>query len=246
MNTPDYSTPPDLGNGRNKSSNNRFNSPQLFQLSIRHAPPSKLFLPDLDDSNPRPSLLLPRTTQRNVNNVPIKRSFSGDFMDYDSESTCSPGLPNQWHGYHLCRDWDSPYRDPMFDFPIELGNLTHAEKLLMLRNPNTASLQQTENEMMDFSAGVSVLELTNHLPRRHTDMSVQNEIQAFTSKLENENMATDALKVRRNKVLNGLAWLKNHNSAYKGIFVDETRLNWLQNGEGHLNSNIVLQSKNEG
>ena len=74
-----------------------------------------------------------------------------------------------------------------------------------------------------------ISEVCNVLPRLPTEVSVVKVIKQYKDK-ESGSISAKTFNVRKTKVLNALRFLKQHSSDFKDVLIDESNLNWIENG----------------
>ena len=116
-----------------------------------------------------------------------------------------------------------------YDIPKELSSLTMSEQLLIRKvAPFVPALHldsgyyALDGQCIAFPQDIS--DVCETLPRQNKDLVT------FIRKMGNKN--TEAvtykhLRVNKSRVLAALRWLKIHNSEYKNIIIDTTRLAWM-------------------
>ena len=120
-----------------------------------------------------------------------------------------------------------------YDIPTELSSLTMSEQLLIRKcAPYIPSVHMSggffalDGQCIAFPQDID--DMVNELPRR------PENIVTFVRQMGNKETSEVHLKhlrVRRNKVIDALKWLKLHNSEYKDITINEDRLDWMKNKE---------------
>ena len=118
-----------------------------------------------------------------------------------------------------------------YDIPTELSELTMAEQLLIRRcAPYIPSLHLStgfygiKGHCVAFPQDIS--EMCDVLPQR------QESVVTFIRQMGNKNTSEvllKHLKVRKDKVIVALNWLKLHHSGYHDIKIDTSQLDWMGN-----------------
>ena len=128
---------------------------------------------------------------------------------------------------------------PQFQMPEELKGLTHAEKMLIQRVSPMVPLHHIKNGVFGLSGHVCAFEqhideMASILPRMPSETSVVRVLQEVTAEVGSQESAKRSFRVRRQKVIEALLFLKTYNKEYMDIQIDESRLDWLSGDEGDL------------
>lgn len=120
---------------------------------------------------------------------------------------------------------------PQYDIPQVLTDLTMAEKLLIRRYAPFIPTQHIRNGVYGIKGHCvtfpqDITGVCNELPRQQK--SVVTFIRHLSNKDHTESLPKQ-LKVRRDKVLNALRWLKIHHVGYHSITILESNLDWMEN-----------------
>jgi hypothetical protein len=128
-----------------------------------------------------------------------------------------------------------------YDIPEELDSLTISEQLLIRKSAPYIPSVHLSNGFFALSGQCvafpqDVSELCTELPRQ------PKEIVTFIRQMGNSQTSAihlQHLKVRRDKVLNALRWLKIHHSEYRDISISESNLDWMRDeSEAFISSNV--------
>jgi Helitron helicase-like domain at N-terminus len=124
--------------------------------------------------------------------------------------------------------------------------LTLAEKMLIALASPFIPLQHIKNGVFGLSGHVCCFDqdlehFVNTLPRHPTDVSVLKVLKEIPVEIGGSVTRTSVYTVRKTKVGEALAWLKEYNIEYKHIRIDMSALDWLQGEEGCLEG-FVLSS----
>ena len=116
------------------------------------------------------------------------------------------------------------------DLPLELMDLREGEKLLIQQVSPYVPLQHLSKGSYGCKGHVcsflqNVQEICTILPRLPSDVNTVRVIKHFT--LENEEIGSHTFCIRKQRVLDALKWLKEHNVLYKDITIEESNLEWM-------------------
>ena len=134
---------------------------------------------------------------------------------------------------------------PQYHVPIELSDLSDAEKMLIQRVSPIIPLHHIKNGVFGLSGHVCAFEqditdMATTLPRFGNEAGVVKVIQVIQAEIGNDKSASNrSFKVRRHAVLKALHWLKKHNRECFDIVIDSTRLNWINGNVGYLNDAVL-------
>lgn len=122
--------------------------------------------------------------------------------------------------------------EPQYHIPIELQNLTLAEKMLIQRVSPFVPLQHIKNGVMGIKGHVCAFEqdiksTVSKLPRPMNSVDIIHIEQSIRSEVGSELFTKKAYRVSRRKVLTALYWLKSNNPEYMDIEIDENELEWI-------------------
>lgn len=138
---------------------------------------------------------------------------------------------------------------PRFDLPYELLCLREGEKLLIQQISCYIPLQHIRNGQIGCKGHVccfeqDIQEICTILPRFPSDVKTIRVIKQYRK--EGGQIAATTFSIRRNVVLKALHWLKQHNIEYKDIIIQESNLDWIEDGlEQDLPScDIEIQAEN--
>ena len=141
---------------------------------------------------------------------------------------------------------------PNYHVPLELQNLTLAEKMLIQRISPFVALQHVRNGVMGLKGHVCAFEqkidgLASQLPRPANDVNIICVEQLVLSEVGGDNFHRKSFKVHRSKVITALYWLKQHNPEYFDIEIDESNLEWIgESDAGYLDVKSVPMPENPG
>ena len=141
--------------------------------------------------------------------------------------------------------------DPNFCIPLELKNLSMAEKMLIQRVSPFVPLHHIKNGVMGLKGHVCAFEqnikgMVNELPRKRDDIDMLRVEQTILTEIGSESFQRKAFKVSRSKVVTALFWLKQHNPEYFDIEIQESNLDWLGTSDiGYLDvKTLVIEDDN--
>ena len=123
-------------------------------------------------------------------------------------------------------------RNPQYDLPIELKELSDAEKMLIQKYSVYVPLHHIKKGVLGFKGHVCCFpqqleSVCKTLPRLPEEVSTVKLIKTYTN--SSGITANRVFTVRKTKVLAALRWLKTHNPEYADIEIAEERLNWMGN-----------------
>jgi len=128
-----------------------------------------------------------------------------------------------------------------FDLPSELTGLSMAEKMLIQRISPFVPLHHLKNGTFGLTGHVCAFEcdlegFVNTLPRLSTDVTMLKVLRRMKQEIGNDKGdKTKAYRVRHEKVLNALRFLKKHNPECHRIQIAPENLAWLEGkDEGEL------------
>ena len=140
--------------------------------------------------------------------------------------------------------WKGSNGELSFNVPVELQGLREGEKLLLQQISPYVPLQHLQKgaygcrgHVCSFPQDISSVCL--ELPRLPSDITVVTVVKDFRDK-DNENHE-HSFRIRRNKVMNALHWLKAYNPVYHDITIAEENLEWM-NAEEQLLPDIDTTS----
>ena len=133
---------------------------------------------------------------------------------------------------------------PQYTVPVELSNLTHAEKMLIQRVSPMVPLHHIKNGVFGLSGHVcafeqEIKEMVTILPRFGRDTTVIRVLQQIRAEVGSTESMPKAFKVRKREVIIALNWLKKFNKEYADIVIDESRLDWIKGEEGNLDVHAI-------
>ena len=129
--------------------------------------------------------------------------------------------------------WEDENGETRTDVPDELKDLTIAEKLLIQLISPLVPLKHIKKGTFGLSGHVCAFEqdvnsfatTLPNLPHGTTILKVTKEA---TAEIGCKDSITKAFTVNKCKVIDALKWLKKHNDLYKGIKIDESRLDSIE------------------
>ena len=127
--------------------------------------------------------------------------------------------------------WYSKNGKMHFDVPEELQGLTFGEKLLIQKTSVLIPVVHLRNGRLGIKGHTCMFRkdlasVCIDLPRKH--FKVINAVHEYaTGSTDEASFTHQTFKVRRDKVLKALIWLKHHHSGYKDIIIDEDNLAWM-------------------
>ena len=129
-----------------------------------------------------------------------------------------------------------------YDIPSQLQELTLGEKLIIQKYSAILPLVhiykgRLGNRGNSVSFNKDLDNTCDVLPRLRADIIivVKQYIDGKTSILKSQQF-----KIRREKVINALKWLKKHHVGYKDVTIKESNLDWVgETGVGHLDKDQV-------
>jgi len=149
--------------------------------------------------------------------------------------------------YHLLKNnylpvWKDDNDEIRYDIPSQLKGLTLGEKLIIQKYSAILPLVhiykgRLGNRGNSVSFNKDLDNTCEVLPRLRADIIivVKQYIDGKTSILKSQQF-----KIRRQKVINALKWLKKYHVGYKDVTIKESNLDWVgETGVGHLNRNQV-------
>jgi hypothetical protein len=132
--------------------------------------------------------------------------------------------------------WIDKYGSQNVDVPQELRDMTFAEKQLIVLASAHISLIHLKNGTLGsrkhcVSVEHNISELFLVLPRKPGDLDILNVIRCGRS--SDQEVYERVFKVRRQKVLDALYCLVEHNVLYKeyGVTIDTSNLDWMGDEE---------------
>ena len=124
-----------------------------------------------------------------------------------------------------------------YTIPEELKGLREGERLLIQLVSPFVPLQHLQKGNYGCKGHLcsfpqSIQSLCNVLPRLPSDVHVGNIAKNFRD--SDNNPCKTTFKVRKDKVLTALRWLKHFNPQYKDITIAEENLDWIDGCSGEL------------
>ena len=130
---------------------------------------------------------------------------------------------------------------PQYQLPMELQELSHAEKMLIQRISPFVPLYHIKWGTFGLSGHVCAFEqdiegFCARLPRDRSDVSMMKVMQSVRAEIGsmNKQAAIKAFRVRKDKVFAALRFLKEYNPLYSDIVIDLDALDWIDGAEGVL------------
>ena len=157
----------------------------------------------------------------------------------NGSSLCKECKDNKRESNDFCHPtWVDEKGNLRFDIPDELLDLREGEKLLIQQVSPYVPLQHLQQGSYGSKGHVcsfpqDIQYVCNVLPRVPSNISVVKVIKEFTDSKSNDTQRL-TFRIRRQKVLNALRWLKQFNSEYKDITIQEKNLNWMKMSEEDL------------
>ena len=140
--------------------------------------------------------------------------------------------------------WYDDNQNIQFHVPKELKELTEGEKLLIQQVSPFVPLQHLQNGSYGAKGHVCSFPqdlggICSKLPRLPHDVNTISVVKSFVnSDGEPQKLS---FKIRKQKVLNALHWLKRHNSEYQCIDIIDENLSWMEGEEDMLPNKTVTQ-----
>lgn len=139
--------------------------------------------------------------------------------------------------------WLDETKTPHYTVPEELSGLSEGEKLLIQQVSPFIPLQHLQNGSYGMKGHVcsfpqDISEICTQLPRLPKDVKTITIVKGFvTDDGDNQKIS---FKIRKEKVLAALCWLKKYNIEYKDIEIVEENLGWMQNDTENLPNKTSL------
>jgi hypothetical protein len=138
----------------------------------------------------------------------------------------------------------------MYHVPIQLSCLRDAEKMLIQRISPFVPLHHIKNGVMGLRGHVCAFEqdvnkFVTTLPRSTDDVSLIRVVKSMQAEIGSKAPTDRTYVVRKSKVLDALAWLKQFNPLYQDIIIDPTRLNWISGEEAELESHLIEENRDQ-
>ena len=114
--------------------------------------------------------------------------------------------------------------------PTELSDLTEGEKLLIQQISPYIPMQHLQKGAYGSKGHVcsfpqAVEEICTILPRLPEHVNAISVVKQFKTK--DDSPSSMVFRIRKDKVLQALRWLKKYNKVYKDIEIQETNLGWM-------------------
>ena len=149
---------------------------------------------------------------------------------------CKDCLQNKHTQAHFIKEnmlplWYSKDGKMHFDIPNELRDLSFGEKLLIQKTSVLIPVVHLRNGRLGIKGHTCMFRkdlasVCTNLPRKK--FKIINVIHEYaTGSTDEASFTHQTFKVRRDKVLKALIWLKEHHSGYKEIVIDEANLDWM-------------------
>ena len=135
---------------------------------------------------------------------------------------------------------------PQYHVPLELCNLTLAEKMLIQRVSPFVPLHHLKHGIMGLKGHVCAFEqdiksMASVLPRSNQDVDILRIEQVVRAEIGSDVFQKKSFKVSRSRVITALYWLKTHNPEFMDIEIDEARLDWIgENDAGYLDVKTII------
>ena len=156
----------------------------------------------------------------------------------DGLSLCKECKDNKRCPADFCHPtWTDKEGNIRFDVPEELSGLREGEKLLIQQVSPYVPLHHLQQGSYGSKGHVcsfpqDITHVCNVLPRIPSDISIVKVVKEFSDSNSNKQKLT--FRIRRQKVLSALHWLKEHNSEYHHIVIQEQHLDWMDSQEQDL------------
>ena len=126
--------------------------------------------------------------------------------------------------------WVDEFGVKQFHVPSVLQDLTDGERLLIQQVSPYVPLRHLHNGSYGCKGHVSsfpqdISDICTRLPRLHENVTTLSVVKSFISE-DNEPQKL-SFRIRREKILSALRWLKRYNVEYKNIDIVEDNLNWM-------------------
>lgn len=140
-------------------------------------------------------------------------------------SSCnSKSIKDSW--FPVWKDEDDNIHN---DLPEELKDLSLGEKLLIQKKAVLLPVVHLKNKKIGLKGHTvmfdkAIEDVCLHLPRKKVDLVyvLHEYTNSKTSEICHSNF-----KVRKNKVLDALHWLKRHHDGYSDIVIDDSNVDWI-------------------
>ena len=166
--------------------------------------------------------------------------------------TC-PGCRNKPKDYYLNNDmlpiWRDDRNNVHYEVPVELDELTLAEKMLIQRAAPFVPLRHLKNGVCGMTGHSCCFEqsvegLVNALPRKKEDAVLLKVIKTLRTEIGSGETVDKTFVVNRNRVFRALFWLKRHNKHYKDVVIKLDGLDWIKGEDGVLEERITVDEVN--
>ena len=126
--------------------------------------------------------------------------------------------------------WVDEFGVKQFHVPSVLQDLTDGERLLIQQVSPYVPLRHLHNGSYGCKGHVcsfpqDISDICTRLPRLHENVTTLSVVKSFISE-DNEPQKL-SFRIRREKILSALRWLKRFNVEYKNIDIVEDNLNWM-------------------
>ena len=155
-------------------------------------------------------------------------------------STCDKLTPDYWLQQKLLPVWYNDSGQPQYRVPNELSGLTDAEKMLIQKASVFIPLHHIKHGTLGLKGHSCCFpqdlgKLCTVLPRLPTDVTIIKLVQKYRDKMGKGEPNIKTFRVRKERVLCALRWLKAHNPEYKDITIEPRNMDWMNNQtEGDL------------
>ena len=131
--------------------------------------------------------------------------------------------------------WLDENNEAQYKIPDCLGCLSDCEKMLIQKLSTHVPAHHLKYGVIGVKGHVcafpqEISEICSVLPRLPSDCSVVRYVKEVHSRVIG-GTTTRLFKVRRNKVLDALCWLKKYHVGYKDITINESNMDWMQDKE---------------
>ena len=130
--------------------------------------------------------------------------------------------------------WYNQEGVPQHHVPKELSDLTEGEKLLIQQISPYIPMQHLQKGAYGSKGHVcsfpqAVDEICTILPRLPEHVNASSVVKHF--KLKDDSPSSLVFRIRKDKVLQALRWLKRYNKVYKDIKIQESNMGWMGDKE---------------
>lgn len=139
---------------------------------------------------------------------------------------------------------------PMFTVPKCLECLSCGEKMLIQKVAPFLSLYHMKNGVMGARGHTCCFEqdiegFVAKLPRSKDDVSLLRVLKKVQAEVGSDKCNEKIFKIRKDKVIAALRFLKEHSKEFRNIEIDPARMDWIEGNEGTLDGLIVDSDQGE-